>query len=195
MYGTDDDTKAAELTRSNKQARYHNDVTFDIEQYAYQLWGVNAMKLPGLNKNALLRLTSELGADFVAKFGDARRFTSWANLVPNNKISGGTLLSSRVPNRKNPVGQIFRQSANSLWRSRGPIGDYFRTIRARKGHLAAMVATVHKLATIFFFTMVQKRQEYNEKVYAEHHKLAVERQIERTQAKLARLEREYQGAA
>ena len=152
------------------------------------------MKLPGLNKNALLRLTSELGADFVAKFGDARRFTSWANLVPNNKISGGKLLSSRVPNRKNPVGQIFRQSANSLWRSQGPMGDYFRTMRARKGHLAAMVATGHKLATIFF-TMVEKRQEYDEKIYAEHHKLAVERQIERTQAKLARLEREYREAA
>ena len=47
------------------------------------------MRLPGLNKNALLSLTSELGGDFVEKFGDARRFTSWANLVPNNKISGG----------------------------------------------------------------------------------------------------------
>lgn len=183
-----------DLPRSNKQTRYHNDVTFDIEQYAYRLWGVNAMKLPGLNKNALLRLTSELGADFVAKFGDARRFTSWANLVPNNKISGGKLLSSRVPNRKNPVGQIFRQSANSLWRSQGPMGEYFRSMRARKGHLAAMVATGHKLATVFF-TMVEKRQEYDEKIYAVHHKLAVERQIQRTQAKLARLEREYQEAA
>lgn len=184
-----DNVKAAELTRSNKQARYHNDVTFDIEQYAYQLWGVNVMKLPGLNKNAVLRLASELGVDFVEKFGDTRRFTSWANLVPNNKISGGKLLSSRVPNRKNPVGQIFRQSANSLWRAQGPIGDYFRTMRARKGHLAAMVATGHKLATIFF-TMVEKKQEYDEKIYAAHHKMAVEHQIIRTQAKLARLEKE-----
>ena len=147
------------------------------------------MRLPGLNKNALLSLTSELGGDFVEKFGDARRFTSWANLVPNNKISGVKLLSSRVPNRKNPVGQIFRQCANSLWRSQGPMGDYFRTMRARKGHLAAMVATGHKLATIFF-TMVERKQEYDEKIYAEHHKLAVTRQYERTQAKLLRLQQE-----
>jgi len=51
-----------------------NDVSFDVEQYAYQMWGVNVMRLPGLNKNALLRLSSELGADFVEKFGDARHF-------------------------------------------------------------------------------------------------------------------------
>ena len=186
---TIDNSKADALCRSGKQGRYHNDVTFDIEQYAYQLWSVNVMRLPGLNKNALLSLTSELGGDFVEKFGDARRFTSWANLVPNNKISEVKLLSSRVPNRKNPVGQIFRQCANSLWRSQGPMGDYFRTMRARKGHLAAMVATGHKLATIFF-TMVERKQEYNEKIYAEHHKLAVARQYERTQAKLLRLQQE-----
>ena len=184
-----DGEKAEELTRSNKQNGYHNDVSFDVEQYAYQLWGVNVMRLPGLNKNAVLRLASELGGDFVEKFGDARHFTSWANLVPNNKISGGKLLSSRVPNRKNPVGQVFRQCANSLCRSKDTFGDYFRTMRARKGHLAAMVAAGHKLATIFF-TMVQRKEEYDVKVYAEHRKQAIEKQIIRTQNKLMRLELE-----
>jgi len=189
-----DDVKVQELVRSKKQKSYHNDVSFDVEQYAYQMWGVNVMRLPGLNKNALLRLSSELGTDFVEKFGDARHFTSWANLVPNNKISGGKLLSSRVPNRKNPVGQIFRQCANALWRSNDPLGDYFRHIKARKGHLAAMVATGHKLATIFF-TMVERKQEYDVRIYAEHHKLAIERQIVNTEAKLIRLKKEQMNAA
>ena len=186
--------KAEEIVRSRKQKSYHNDVSFDVEQYAYQMWGVNVMQLPGLNKNALLRLSSELGDNFVEKFGDARHFTSWANLVPNNKISGGKLLSSRVPNRKNPVGQIFRQCANSLWRSNDPMGDYFRRIKARKGHLAAMVATGHKLATIFF-TMVERKQEYDVKIYAEHSKLAIARQIVKTRAKLDRLMQQQENAA
>ena len=189
-----DNAKVEELTRSNKQKGYHNDISFDVEQYAYHLWGVNAMRLPGLNKSAILRLASELGDDFVDKFEDARHFTSWANLVPNNKISGGKLLSSRVPNRKNPVGQIFRQCANALCRSKDIFGDYFRSMRARKGHLGAMIATGHKLATIFF-KMVQDKKEFDETLYAEHRKYALDKQIERTQNKLLRLQKERMSAS
>lgn len=54
-----------------------------------------------MSKNSALRLLAELGPDFVEKFPDARHFESWANLVPNNKISGGKLLSSKVPNKNN----------------------------------------------------------------------------------------------
>ena len=112
-----DADKAAAMERSKKQKQLHNDVSFDIEQYAYNAWGVNVMRMPGMSKNSALRLLAELGPDFVEKFPDARHFESWANLVPNNKISGGKLLSSKVPNKNNPVGQVFRQCANALWRS------------------------------------------------------------------------------
>ena len=47
------DGMAADLPRSNKQSRYHNDVTFDIEQYAYRLWGVNAMR-PGFEQECVI---------------------------------------------------------------------------------------------------------------------------------------------
>ncbi len=175
--------------RSKKEKAYHNNVSFDVEKYAIGMWGVNVMNIPGLNKNALLRLTAELGYDFVEKFGDARHFTSWANLVPNNKISGGKLLSSKVPKRKNPVGIIFRQCANSLWKANNPIGDYFRHTKARSGHLQAMVAAGKKLATIFF-TMVQKHREYDASIYAHDRAYQVERQLAYTRRKLIRLERE-----
>ena len=183
-----DDTRLEHL-RSKKQTAYHNDVSFDVEKYAIGMWGVNVMKIPGLNKNALLRLTAELGCDFVEKFGDARHFVSWANLVPNNKISGGKLLSSKVPKRKNPVGIIFRQCANSLWKANNPMGDYFRHTKAHSGHLQAMVASGKKLATIFF-TMIQKGQEYDESIYAHDRAFQVERQLAYTRRKLFRLEQE-----
>lgn len=61
------------------------------------------MRIPGMSRGALLRLVGELGADFTTKFVDVKHFVSWANLVPNNKISGGALLSSKVPKKKNPV--------------------------------------------------------------------------------------------
>lgn len=188
-YAAKVDTKGAELMRSKKQKQLHNEVSFDIERLAYELWGVNVMRMPGMSKNSLLRLVSELGPDFIEKFPDVRHFTSWANLVPDNKISGGQLLSSKVPKRKNPVGQVFRQCANALWRSKEPLGDYFRHIKARSGHLQAMVATGKKLATIFY-TMVQKKEEYDVSVYSRHRKKQLDRSIERLQAKILRLQNE-----
>lgn len=188
-YAAKVDTKGAELMRSKKQKQLHNEVSFDIERQAYELWGVNVMRMPGMSKNSLLRLVSELGPDFIEKFPDVRHFTSWANLVPDNKISGGQLLSSKVPKRKNPVGQVFRQCANALWRSKEPLGDYFRHIKARSGHLQAMVATGKKLATIFY-TMVQKKEEYDVSVYSRHRKKQLDRSIERLQAKILRLQNE-----
>ena len=82
---------------------------------------------------------------------------------------GGALLSSKVPKKKNPVGIIFRQAANTLKAAKNPLGDYFRHMRAKGGHLQAMVATGKKLASIFY-CMVQRKVEYNEKVYCNHRK-------------------------
>ena len=54
-----------------------------------------------------MELVAELGAGFTRKFMDAKHFVSWANLVPNNKISSGKLLPSKAPKRPNPVGIVF----------------------------------------------------------------------------------------
>ena len=134
------------------------------------------MRIPGMSRGSLLRLVGELGADFTTKFVDVNHFVSWANLVPNNKISGGALLSSKVPKKKNPVGMIFRQVANTLKAAKNPLGDYFRHMRAKGGHLQAMVATGKKLASIFY-CMVQRKLEYNEKVYCNHRKQELQNKV------------------
>lgn len=181
--------KAKELVRSKKQRQQHTELSFDIEQYAFGLWGVNVMRIPSMGKNAVMRLVAELGADFTEKFPDARHFAAWANLVPNNKISGGKLLSSHVPKRNNPVGQVFRQCANSLFKSKEPLGDYFRHIKARSGHKQAMVATGKKLAVVFY-TMVKEKKEYDATIYTNHRKSQLDRRIQRLQATILRLQNE-----
>lgn len=95
-----DKAGAKELCRSHKQAQQHTEVAFDVEQYAYHLWGVNVMNIPCMSKNSVLRLVAELGADFTQKFPDVKHFLSWANLVPDNKISGGQTRSQAVSPRK-----------------------------------------------------------------------------------------------
>lgn len=188
-YAKEVDLPEKELLRSGKKASSKNSIAFDVESAAFEIWGVNVMNLPGMSKSSLLRLMGEIGADIAKKFPDVHHFVSWANLVPNNKISGGALLSSKVPKKKNPVGIIFRQCANALHAAKNPMGDYFRHMRAKGGHLQAMVATGKKLATIFY-TMVTRGVEYDETVYSNHRHAQLERTISSTKARLKRLQQE-----
>ena len=183
------DAPKVQLLRSEKRNAKKNLIGFDVEKAAYELWGVNVMRIPGMSRGSLMRLLGELGADFTDKFPTVKHFVSWANLVPNNKISGGALLSSKVPKKKNPVGIVFRQAANTLKAAKCPLGDYFRHMRAKGGYLQAMVATGKKLATIFY-TMIQGKIEYDEDVYRKHRKAELQNKVLYLQKRLQRMELE-----
>jgi transposase len=183
------DAPKVQLLRSEKRNAKKNLIGFDVEKAAYELWGVNVMRIPGMSRGSLMRLLGELGADFTEKFPTVKHFVSWANLVPNNKISGGALLSSKVPKKKNPVGIVFRQAANTLKAAKCPLGDYFRHMRAKGGYLQAMVATGKKLATIFY-TMIQCKVEYDEDVYRKHRKTELQNKVLYLQKRLQRMELE-----
>ena len=183
------DAPKVQLLRSEKRNAKKNLIGFDVEKAAYELWGVNVMRIPGMSRGSLMRLLGELGADFTDKFPTVKHFVSWANLVPNNKISGGALLSSKVPKKKNPVGIVFRQAANTLKAAKCPLGDYFRHMRAKGGYLQAMVATGKKLATIFY-TMIQCKIEYDEDVYRKHRKAELQNKVLYLQKRLQRMELE-----
>lgn len=183
------DAPKVQLLRSEKRNTKKNLIGFDVEKVAYELWGVNVMRIPGMSRGSLMRLLGELGADFTDKFPTVKHFVSWANLVPNNKISGGALLSSKVPKKKNPVGIVFRQAANTLKAAKCPLGDYFRHMRAKGGYLQAMVATGKKLATIFY-TMIQCKIEYDEDVYRKHRKTELQNKVLYLQKRLQRMELE-----
>ena len=86
--------------RSHKPKSSKNSISIDIEQYAHELWGVNLMCIKGVSDGALLRLLGELGHDFFTKFDSYKAFCCWANVTPDNKISGSKALSSKIPKRK-----------------------------------------------------------------------------------------------
>lgn len=180
------DAASAAFVRSKKRKNKKNEVGFDIEMYGYSIWGVNAMTIPGMSDGSILQLAGELGHDFVNKFDSPEKFCKWCNIVPNNKISGGKLISSRVPKRKNPVGQVFRQCANSLKDAKNPMGFYFRRIRSRGGHMQAIVATAHKIARIFY-VMVKNKCTYDETKVGLDEQELLRKKIERTQRALDKL--------
>lgn len=178
------DTSGMERTRKNVSGK--NTVCFDMEAYAFGIWGVNAIAIPGMNTVALLQLVGELGSDFYKKFETPAKFCKWCNLSPDNKVSGGKLISSKVPKRKNPVGQIFRLCANAVSRSNNSLGYYFRRIRSRAGHMSAIVATAHKMAEIFFI-MVRDKTEYDDRRVGTDEREILLKKIERTKMALEKL--------
>lgn len=187
LYGARIDSANAELVRcKRKKSRSKNAPKMDIENFAYQLWGVNVFEIPGLKDTAVMHLIGELGHDFIDKFESAEKFSSWCNLAPNNKISGGKILSSKIMKRKNPVGQIFRTAAAPLARDKGEMGNYYRRMKAKSGALQANVATAHKMAKIFY-TMVKNKVAYDASKVGLNGRELTERKIAKLERALTRL--------
>ena len=139
-----DAARICKAIRRQKAGGPKNAISFDAEKHAFSMWGVNAMEIPGMSLGAQTILMGELGSGFTEKFTSAKSFCKWCNLVPNNKISGGKLLSSKVPKQKNRVGQVFRLCANSVKSVKTGLGIYFRRQKSKGAHLQAIVATANK---------------------------------------------------
>jgi transposase len=162
---------------------------FDAEQYSHNILGVNITRIPGISSLTAIKLISELGRDFPLKFPSYKHFCSWCNTAPNNKISGGKVLSSKIPKRKNFVGQTFRVAANTLSKSKGYLGDYFRRIQFRSGYNQAVIAVAHKLARIVFH-MVEMGVEYDESIDREKNLKMLDFKRKSLQKRLLKIELE-----
>ena len=179
--------RSADFLRSKKSVHKKTKVAFDIEEYGHKIFGVNLMRIPGINHGSLLKLIGELGDDFTEKFDTYKKFCCWQNLAPNNKITGGRIISSKLPKRKNPVGQIFRELAVSMSSAKNPFGDYYRRIRSRKGPMGAIVATANKISKVVY-TMVKNKTEYDENLIKINDPVFMMRKLRNMQKNMAKLQ-------
>lgn len=183
------DVTACDLTddrRSGKPKRYKTPIKFDVELHSFLMFGVNLMRIPGVGEGTLMTLMAELGPDFTEKFSTAAKFCRWCNLTPKDNITGGRIISSKVPRRPNPVGQALRQAAIALRSSKRPLGQYFRRMSSRLGPAQAVVATAHKIAETIYL-MVDRHVEYDDTKTSASEKEIVERRISILERKLAKL--------
>jgi len=67
-----------------------------------EMTGADLTKLPGLDLLAVERILSEIGLD-MSRWPSKKHFCAWLNVAPNNRISGGKILSSKP--RKNAAEQ------------------------------------------------------------------------------------------
>ncbi len=140
--------------KSNKNACKN----MDLNQLAYQYFGgVDLMSIEGVSDRTVLALMSEIGPEGFKKFPSAKHFCSWLRLSPNNKISGGKYLSSRIGKGSSRLKTALRAAANVLGNLKDShLGEFFRRIAYRKGRVAAITATARKLAVIIWKMVVQK---------------------------------------
>ena len=108
---------------------------------------------------------SEVGPEGLDRFPTAKHFTSWLRLVPNNKISGGKTISSKVPKGSNRLKIAFRNAAFSIARLKdSPLNKFYRRMSFKKGTIKAITATARKLAIIVWNMITkipcQSQEEY-----------------------------------
>jgi transposase len=118
------------------------------------------MQIEGVSHATILSVISEIGPEGFRKFDHSKKFTSWLRLAPNNKISGGKILSNKVPKGSNRLKIALRNAANAIGNLKDThLSDFFRKVLYRKGRTAAVSATARKLAVIIW-NMVVKKQPY-----------------------------------
>jgi transposase len=157
---SDEDIPKKEITSGKKQK---NRLDFNVSQLLYDALGVDVTQIYGMKSITALTVFSETGPDLKRKFPTEKQFLSWLNVVPDNKITGGKVISSKVKRKKNKAGLAFRDAASALWRAQNPLGDYLRRKRAKSGGRQAIVATARKIAAIYY-KMVTEGVEFDPQV-------------------------------
>jgi transposase len=111
--------------------------------------GADLSQLDGVGPYGALQLIAAIGTD-MSRWRTEKHFAAWLTLAPNNKISGGRLLSSKTPPSANRAATVLRRAAMSLTRSATALGAYYRRVAYRLGRPKAITATARKLALLVY---------------------------------------------
>lgn len=127
-----------------------NQPTFEIRLPLHHLTGgCDLTQIDGIAPYTALKLVAELGTD-MTRWPTEKHFTSWLTLAPNNKISGGRLLSARTQPSANRAAAMLRLAVMGLSRTQTALGAFYRRLAARIGKPQAVTATARKLAILVY---------------------------------------------
>ena len=124
---------------------------FDLRNHLHRMTGVD-------DAFTALKVVGEIGTD-MTRWPSAKHFASWLGLSPNNRITGGKVISSRTKANANRAAAALRLAANALHRSNSALGAFLRRKKAHLGAPKAITATAHKLARIIY-SMLRYGQGY-----------------------------------
>jgi transposase len=158
--------------RSGGANRHHP--AYDVRGELLRHLGVDLTSIPGINVTTAQTLWAELGGDLGA-FKSGKHFASWLSLCPDNRVSGGKLLSAHTKPSANRAARALRLAAQGLHHANNELGEFYRRMRGKIGGAAALVATAHKLARIVY-AVLTTRQPYSPRLHAQ----AEQRRLART---------------
>lgn len=162
------DSRIEELVKSKTELMKENTVTekkynkcnknnlhFDAKEMLQQITGTDLTEIFGISDTTAIEILSEVGLD-MSKWPSAKHFTSWLNLAPNNKKTGGKVISSKIAKKKNIAGQAFKMAAFAVQRSKNWLAAFYHRIKNKAGAKKAITATARKIAVIFYKMMADK---------------------------------------
>lgn len=156
--------------------------TCDLPKELLRINGADLTAITGLGANSILQIMAEVGTD-MSKFHSAKHFAAYLGFVPRNKITGGSVISSRTDRIKSHAAQAFKKVVPSLSQGDSALAAFYRRLVPRLGTGKAIVAVCRKLAIIYYNTVTlgtgfvekgaedyRKQQQDRERKYL--HKLA-----------------------
>ena len=177
--------------KAHKRINKNTPKNIDLNLISYQYFDrIDLYAIEGFSHGTVLTLMSELGENGILKFQNAQHFTSWLRLAPNNKVSGGRILSSRTPKGSNRLKIALRQAANSIGNLKDThLSNFFNRIAYKKGRAVAVAATAtaRKVATILW-NMLYKKQQYNPPTVYEYLDQKRKRKVIELQKQIANLD-------
>ena len=118
---------------NGKKRNQKNAPRFDAQGQLYRMTGVDLTRIDGVDAYTALKVVSEIVAD-MTKWPSAKHFASWLGLSPNNRITGGRVMSSKTKPSADRAAAALRLAANALHRSDSALGAF---LRRKKAHLGA----------------------------------------------------------
>lgn len=144
------------------------------------------MQIDGISYSTILTLLAETGVN-LSDFPTSAHFVSWLCISPNNKVTGGKVISSRTRKNKCALAYAFRQAANTVGNQKDTaLSHYFHRLAYRKGRKVAIMATARKLAVIVY-NMLVKGQAYNPETLENYQETIRVQKVKNIQRTIARL--------
>ena len=93
----------------------------DLRQELYRCSGVDLTAIEGIGVLTAQVVLSEIGLD-MDRWKTQKHFASWLGLCPDNRVSGGKVLSSHTRHVVNPMADALRIAATTLQNSKTAMG-------------------------------------------------------------------------
>ena len=139
---------ASTSKRRPKQARRH-EPHFDLPTQLYRISGVDLTRIDGIEGLTAQTLSAEIGLD-MSRWKTEKHCASWRGLCPDNRLSGGKVLTRGTRHVVNRAADALRLAAQHLRHSQSSLGANYRRLRARLGAPKASTAMAHKLARLVY---------------------------------------------